>query len=158
MGVANIPFQASTNGISRTDATRPLERAVRCCPDSGELWASLLRNQVSRGNPREPIALLIMGSIRSQEHNKLESDVITSTYMRALSTGELTPPPDAAKGKGKTKAQAQASSDDIAAVDVSELVTLEVAWCGYMRRLLGGLDDDMGGESLWPCEGNAHRC
>lgn len=38
---------ASTNGISRAQVLTAWQRSVRCCPESGDLWARLMRCQVS---------------------------------------------------------------------------------------------------------------
>lgn len=39
--------QATTNGFARIQIVQVWQRAARCCPGSGELWARLMRIQVS---------------------------------------------------------------------------------------------------------------
>jgi hypothetical protein len=75
---------------------------------------------------------------------------ISETYLRALSLGELTLPvklPIVTKVKGKGKAKAteedEAEGQEDVPCGVTELVRLEMAWAGFMRRQEEG-DDDMG--------------
>lgn len=39
-------FMTRTNGISKAEATRVLQRGVRCCPGSGDLWSTWLAHHV----------------------------------------------------------------------------------------------------------------
>jgi hypothetical protein len=120
-----------------------MQRAVRCCPHAGELWARLLRQlEVAKQDPA----------------------VIGEIYMRALACGVLTRKgaPDVAKSKDKGKAKVKdhkkgkgkASKEDVEmqeprlflgdarGADVAELAALEAAWAGYMRRMAEADDDD----------------
>ncbi|KAJ9113953.1 hypothetical protein QFC19_000149 [Naganishia cerealis] len=134
-----ITYVATTNGFSKAQVTQTMQRAVRCCPHSGELWARLLRNY---------------------EILKQDLQIIGETYMRALSLGVLTrkgasnveKPKEKAKGKdkkkGKGKGKAEAAEEesntdgagrpvlgDPKGADVVELAALEAAWTGFMRRM-----------------------
>ncbi|KAG7527949.1 hypothetical protein FFLO_06491 [Filobasidium floriforme] len=62
-------FMYATNGIAKAEAARILTRAARCCPESGEIWATLLRHQEA-----------------------ISKDIteMNSTYQRAHSLGLLT--------------------------------------------------------------------
>lgn len=115
-----------------------MQRAVRCCPQSGELWARLLRHY---------------------EILKQDPAVIGETYMDALALGVLTRKGartgkrkekgkgrDKKKGKGKADAAEEEEIDsterdslialgDAKGADVAELAALEAAWAGYMRRM-----------------------
>jgi hypothetical protein len=137
------PAQATTNGFSKAQLTETTQRAVRCCPHSGELWARLLRH-----------------------HEILNHDpqVIGETYMDALALGVLTRKGASAgkrrekvkgkdKKKGKGKAEPVVEEVDVEPVvalgdargaDVAELAALEAAWAGYMRRMEEG-NGDQGG-------------
>lgn len=118
-----------------------MQRAVRCCPHAGELWARLLRQ----------LELL-----------KQDPSVIGETYMRALSCGVLTrkgapdvsKSKDKGKGKDKKKGKGKAVEEDVVmadqrlvlgdarGADVAELAALEAAWAGYMRRMAEADDDE----------------
>jgi hypothetical protein len=113
-----------------------MQRAVRCCPQSGELWARLLRNY---------------------EILKQDMQIIGETYMHALSLGVLTrkgasiveKPKEKTKGKDKKKAKGKGKAEvveeesltershlgDPKGADVAELAALEAAWAGFMRRM-----------------------
>jgi hypothetical protein len=93
----------------------------------------------------------------SQESTEQPAETIGETYLRALSLGELTrkvnnpvPVKPKAKGKGKPGDQDDLNVEDGVPNElpsgVIELVKLEVAWAGFMRRQEEG-DDDMGGEN-----------
>ncbi len=116
--------QSQANGPSKLQKGEILTRAVRACPGSGDLWAKLLRAQEAADQP---------------------PDVVGGTYVRALSLGEMTKPPPSAgqskKGKGKEHAGAVGAGIS----SVAELVKLELAWAGYLRRQEEASDEGMEG-------------
>lgn len=99
-------YMHNTNGIAKAEAAKVLTRAARCCPESGEVWAALLR---------------------LQEANHKDAAEIGETYARALSLGLLTQQP---------------TDSTVSPQPLEDLVSLEMAWCGFVKRMWESQDMD----------------